>query len=122
MNMSTANISREVLGEKNEDDIAIPPDFTDSTSSVDEKQAENLDEKPSDAQPAVSRPRSAISSHARFSHPLANAQSSPDTIVDFDGSSDPYLPMNWPFRKKALITICYGLVGDMLDATPRTDN
>ncbi|KAH7211491.1 major facilitator superfamily domain-containing protein [Fusarium oxysporum] len=33
----------------------------------------------------------------------------PDHLVTFDGSDDPYNPMNWPFRKKFITTISYGL-------------
>ncbi|KAF4434158.1 MFS multidrug transporter [Fusarium acutatum] len=33
----------------------------------------------------------------------------PDHLVTFDGPDDPYNPMNWPFRKKFIITISYGL-------------
>lgn len=29
--------------------------------------------------------------------------------MDFDGVDDPYLPLNWPFRKKVITTILYGL-------------
>ena len=30
-------------------------------------------------------------------------------VVTFDGPDDPYNPMNWPFRKKFITTILYGL-------------
>lgn len=30
-------------------------------------------------------------------------------IVDFEGPTDPYLPMNWPLRKKVITTLLYGL-------------
>ncbi|KAK9235962.1 major facilitator superfamily domain-containing protein [Lipomyces kononenkoae] len=30
-------------------------------------------------------------------------------IVDFEGPTDPYRPMNWPFRKKLITTLLYGL-------------
>jgi hypothetical protein len=29
--------------------------------------------------------------------------------VDFDGEDDPYRPLNWPFRKKVVTTMLYGL-------------
>jgi MFS family permease len=29
--------------------------------------------------------------------------------VDFDGPDDPYRPINWPFRKKVVTTLLYGL-------------
>ncbi|KAI8826001.1 major facilitator superfamily domain-containing protein [Fimicolochytrium jonesii] len=31
------------------------------------------------------------------------------TVVDFAGPDDPYHPLNWPFTKKSLTTILYGL-------------
>lgn len=46
---------------------------------------------------------------ARFTHPLTHTQTTADVIVDFDGPDDPYRPMNWSFRKKALTTVLYGL-------------
>jgi len=30
-------------------------------------------------------------------------------LVDFKGPTDPYRPMNWPFRKKIITTLLYGL-------------
>ncbi|OJD18844.1 hypothetical protein AJ78_01177 [Emergomyces pasteurianus Ep9510] len=44
-----------------------------------------------------------------FTHPLSNQKTSPDVIVDFDGPDDAYNPINWPFRKKAITTLLYGL-------------
>ncbi|KAL4752524.1 hypothetical protein BDW72DRAFT_63825 [Aspergillus terricola var. indicus] len=46
---------------------------------------------------------------ARFTHPLAHTKTSDDVIVDFDGPDDPYRPLNWSFRKKAITTVLYGL-------------
>ncbi|RAK95783.1 MFS transporter [Aspergillus ibericus CBS 121593] len=46
---------------------------------------------------------------ARFTHPLSHTKTSEDVIVDFDGQDDPYRPMNWSFRKKAITTVLYGL-------------
>ena len=43
-----------------------------------------------------------------FSHPLVNDPSPPETLVGFDGPSDPYHPLNWPTSKKILMTILYG--------------
>lgn len=43
-----------------------------------------------------------------FSHPLANKKTNQDVIVDFEGPDDPYRPMNWTFRKKAITTTLYG--------------
>lgn len=46
---------------------------------------------------------------AKFTHPLAHTKTGPDVIVDFDGPDDPYRPLNWGFKKKAVTTILYGL-------------
>ncbi|KAL4741426.1 major facilitator superfamily domain-containing protein [Aspergillus similis] len=46
---------------------------------------------------------------ARFTHPLSHTKTSDDVIVDFDGPDDPYQPLNWGFRKKAITTVLYGL-------------
>lgn len=44
-----------------------------------------------------------------FNHPLSHTKTSTDVIVDFDGPDDPYRPLNWPFHKKAITTVLYGL-------------
>ena len=44
-----------------------------------------------------------------FTHPHGSERSSPECLVDFEGPDDPYRPLNWPFRKKALTTVLYGL-------------
>lgn len=44
----------------------------------------------------------------RLEHPLLYDPTPPTVLVDFDGSDDPYLPMNWAFRKKVLTTFLYG--------------
>lgn len=45
----------------------------------------------------------------RFTHPLSHAKTTDAEIVDFDGEDDPYRPINWPFRKKVITTMLYGL-------------
>ena len=45
----------------------------------------------------------------RFTHPLAHVKTTEAEIVDFDGEDDPYRPINWPFRKKLVTTLLYGL-------------
>lgn len=45
----------------------------------------------------------------RFTHPLSNVKTTEAEIVDFDGPDDPYRPVNWPFRKKLVTTLLYGL-------------
>ncbi|KAK2784519.1 hypothetical protein FQN52_008940 [Onygenales sp. PD_12] len=44
-----------------------------------------------------------------FTHPLTHQKTTEDVIVDFDGPDDAYNPLNWPFRKKAITTLLYGL-------------
>ncbi|KAJ5527636.1 hypothetical protein N7513_011795 [Penicillium frequentans] len=62
------------------------------------------------AQSIVSRIRSRDPGQvAKFTHPLSHTKTSPDVIVDFDGPDDPYRPLNWGFRKKAVTTVLYGL-------------
>lgn len=62
------------------------------------------------AQSVVSRIRSRDPGQiAKFTHPLSQTKTSPDVIVDFDGPDDPYRPMNWSFKKKAITTVLYGL-------------
>ncbi|KAJ5718461.1 hypothetical protein N7488_004107 [Penicillium malachiteum] len=46
---------------------------------------------------------------APFTHPAGESKSDNSNIVDFDGPEDPYRPMNWSFKKKALTTILYGM-------------
>ena len=42
---------------------------------------------------------------AHFSHPLSHVKTSADVLVDFEGPDDPYMPLNWPLRKKVLTTV-----------------
>lgn len=60
------------------------------------------------ASAALSRIRSRAP-RKRFTHPLAGEKTTEDAIVDFDGPDDPYRPLNWPFAKKAITTVLYGL-------------
>ena len=61
-------------------------------------------------QSIVSRIRSLEAGQtARFTHPLSHTKTGPDVIVDFEGPDDPYRPLNWDFRKKAITTVLYGL-------------
>lgn len=57
---------------------------------------------------ALSRLRSR-NPRGQFTHPLVNEKTLPDHVVDFDGEDDPYRPMNWTFKKKAITTFLYGL-------------
>ncbi|KAJ5799425.1 uncharacterized protein N7518_001493 [Penicillium psychrosexuale] len=61
-------------------------------------------------QSIVSRIRSLEAGQtAKFTHPLSHTKTGPDVIVDFEGPDDPYRPLNWDFRKKAITTVLYGL-------------
>jgi hypothetical protein len=53
---------------------------------------------------------------AKFHHPLTHTKTSPDVIVDFDGPDDPYRPLNWGFKKKAVTTVLYGLTTMVMSA------
>jgi hypothetical protein len=44
-----------------------------------------------------------------FEHPLQHCKTGKDCIVNFVGPKDPYNPTNWPFRKKCVTTLLYGL-------------
>ncbi|PVI05589.1 MFS general substrate transporter [Periconia macrospinosa] len=44
-----------------------------------------------------------------FTHPLAHQPTTEDVLVDFDGPDDPYRPLNWTTKKKAITTMLYGL-------------
>jgi hypothetical protein len=68
----------------------------------------NLQRTATVASTTVSRIRSRVP-RAPLSHPLANEKTKPDVIVEFDGEDDPYRPLKWPFRKKAITTVLYGL-------------
>lgn len=62
------------------------------------------------AQSVMSRIRSREPGQtAPFTHPLFHSRTSDEVIIDFDGPDDPYRPLNWGFRKKAVTTILYGL-------------
>lgn len=42
-----------------------------------------------------------------FRHSLSEQKTGSDVIVEFDGPDDPYRPLNWPFRKKVITTVCF---------------
>ncbi len=44
-----------------------------------------------------------------FYHPLSHEKTTAEHLVGFDGEDDPYRPLNWPFRKKVITTLLYGL-------------
>jgi MFS family permease len=45
-----------------------------------------------------------------FTHPLSHHETGADVIVDFDGPDDPYMPINWPTRRKIYTTMTYGFI------------
>lgn len=44
-----------------------------------------------------------------LAHPLLKDATPSSALVEFDGKEDPLHPINWPFRKKVVSTILYGL-------------
>lgn len=62
------------------------------------------------AQSVVSRIRSREPGQtAKFTHALSHTKTGAEVIVDFEGPDDPYRPLNWGFKKKAVTTVLYGL-------------
>lgn len=70
--------------------------------------SQRLERASTTASNALSRIRSRAP-RQRFTHPLLHVKTTPDVIVDFDGPDDPYRPLNWTFKKKAITTVLYGL-------------
>jgi hypothetical protein len=46
----------------------------------------------------------------QFTHPLAHVKTTEADLVDFEGPDDLYHPLNWPFSKKVITTLLYGLL------------
>lgn len=90
---------------------SLPPHDANAESRDLEKQDTAHSVAASGAQARVTRTQSLTrrSTKGRFTHPLSHVKTSDANIVDFDGPDDPYRPMNWPFRKKFITTILYGL-------------
>jgi hypothetical protein len=103
---------------------------TESSTSEDERQSTNnaldLEKQETQAQSIHNAPLNITSSsrqrvtrtqsltrrntnRGRFTHPLSHVKTTEEEIVDFDGPDDPYRPINWPFRKKVVTTLLYGL-------------
>lgn len=75
-----------------------------------ERQATVQSKTGSEARQRISRIQSITTSRKKtFTHPLAHVKTTEADIVTFDGEDDPYRPVNWPFRKKAITTLLYGL-------------
>lgn len=55
------------------------------------------------------QPPPADSESKPLPHPLLEDATPSTVLVDFDGNEDLLHPMNWPFQKKVLVTILYGL-------------
>ena len=45
----------------------------------------------------------------RRSYPVPKQMTGAEVLIDFDGKDDPYRPINWPFKKKVITTVLYGL-------------
>ncbi|CAH0000182.1 unnamed protein product [Clonostachys byssicola] len=46
----------------------------------------------------------------QFTHPLEHIPTTAEHLVEFEGSDDPYHPLNWATKKKVLTTLLYGLI------------
>ncbi|KAI9663140.1 MAG: hypothetical protein M1821_008188 [Bathelium mastoideum] len=92
-------------------DHAIQPTSRPSDPVYDLEKAETTAAQPAN----LSRVQTALSTirsrrpFPPFTHALTHIKTSADVIVDFDGPDDPYHPLNWPFRKKVVTTMLYGL-------------
>ncbi|KAL4766169.1 MFS transporter [Aspergillus foveolatus] len=97
---SSDDTDSESLDDHNQDYNALQMQATAISSTSFEQRAQSV----------ISRIRSREPGQvARFTHPLSHTKTSDDVIVDFDGPDDPYQPLNWGFRKKAITTVLYGL-------------
>ncbi len=136
MDQVSPPITREEDGEESEEfpsDPSVPANDSHSTSDALEKRRENDYEIPrhgwglekeersrsnSPARISLSRHTSALTTtlsiirsrptanREPFQHVLSTQKTGPDVIVEFDGPNDPYRPLNWPFRKKVITTVC----------------
>lgn len=43
-------------------------------------------------------------------HRLGHLKTDSEHLVQFDGSNDPYKPLNWSFTKKSVTTVLYGFI------------
>lgn len=92
------------------DSISGPARFNGANLEKQSTAASALSSIEQRAQSVISRVRSREPGQtARFTHPLSHTKTGPDVIVDFDGPDDPYRPLNWGFKKKAVTTILYGI-------------
>lgn len=99
---STSSSSSSAFSERHtEGPASLRPSVSRTTSR-------GLETVQSNAESTLARIRSQAPRSA-FSHPLTHVKTKDDVIVNFDGPDDPYRPMNWPFRKKAITTVLYGL-------------
>lgn len=81
--------------------------LSESPSALSRTTSRNLERAATTASTALATIRSRAP-RREFTHPLENTKTSKDVLVDFDGPDDPYRPLNWPFKKKAVTTVLYG--------------
>ena len=89
MEVGSTTTSKDSLDEKQQNSGSASTDAPVTAIEKDESQAENLGLEPADTQSVISRLRSRRPSSPSFSHHLANAKTSADALVDFDGPDDP---------------------------------
>lgn len=85
-----------------------PPSLRRSPSEVSRTSSRRLEQVQTTASNVLSTIRSRRPQR-QWTHPLIHEKTTADVIVDFDGDDDPYQPLNWPFKKKAITTALYGL-------------
>lgn len=62
-----------------------------------------------DPRSALTQITSSVDRRPKFSHALSRQVTGVDVLVNFDGPNDPYRPLNWTPREKALTVLLYGL-------------
>ncbi|KAG0646667.1 Efflux pump bik6 [Hyphodiscus hymeniophilus] len=103
--------------ESSSEDTAVVPRATHNGLDLEKQDTEtqsirNTGRQSPSSRPRVTRTQSLTrrnTNRGRFTHPLAHVKTTEAEIVDFDGADDPYRPLNWPFRKKVITTLLYGL-------------
>lgn len=78
-----------------------------SSSALSRTTSRNLERAATTASTTLATIRSRAP-RREFTHPLENTKTTKDVLVDFDGPDDPYRPLNWSFKKKAITTLLYG--------------
>ena len=107
-NGSTTSDTSSVFSERHmEGPPSIRSNRSASQSALSRTTSRHLDRAATTASTALATIRSRAP-RREFTHPLENTKTSKDVLVEFEGPDDPYRPLNWSFRKKAITTVLYG--------------